>query len=209
MEEDMRNFITKFNTVNNGLAAKFSNNINPKTVSWFTDGSCHGNGRKSSSGGYASICVSGNSKNIVFYSKVDDRSIKATNIRAEGLAILSVLEYSLSNIKSSQWDNTIIYTDSEFWVKMIYNYMPKWSESGLDFNKKANPDLTKKIYNIYNQINLTKSIELKHVYAHNKDKSANSSNPFKRFCHDNNELADDLANLARELPDYNCRSEML
>lgn len=184
----------------------FSKGISPKTISWFTDGSCHGNGKKSSSGGFAAISVSGYRQNAFIYGKVDDRLIKATNIRAEGTAILLILENLLEIIDNKSWDKSVIYSDSEFWIKMIYNYMPKWKSD--TFDQKANPDMTKQIWRLWNRINVDKHIEIIHVYAHNKDNSAGSADPYKRFCHNNNEIADDLANLARELPDYRIRKEM-
>lgn len=175
--------------------------IDSQVISWFTDGSCSNNGKTKALGGFAAICVSGHKKNTIIYGKVDDRTIKATNIRAEGTAILSVLKDLLT---TDNWNEAVIYSDSEFWIKMIYDYMPKWKPQ--DFDKKANPDLTKKIYNLYNKI---ESVEFKHVYAHNKDKSATSTDPFKRFCHDNNELVDILANIAKDLPDYDIKKIVL
>jgi ribonuclease HI len=175
--------------------------IDSQVISWFTDGSCSNNGKKKALGGFAAICVSGNKKNTIIYGRVDDRTIKATNIRAEGMAILSVLE---DLIITDNWNEAVIYSDSEFWIKMIYDYMPKWKPQ--DFDQKANPDLTKKIYNLYNRI---KRVEFKHVYAHNKDKSATSTDPFKRFCHDNNELVDNLANIAKDLPGYDVKKIVL
>lgn len=181
------------------LANKFSTGIDNNTISWFTDGSCHNNGKKDSYGGFAAICVSGCIHERLIYGKVNDRSIRATNIRAEGTAIIEVLKY-LENHSNSGWDRAVIYTDSEFWIKMIYSYMPKWDKGA--FDKKANPDMTKLIWALYNSLNKKKVIDFIHVYAHNKDNSANSSDPYKRFCHDNNALADELANTARDLSHY-------
>lgn len=203
-------YVIRFNRINstssslNGITNMYVKTIPAKTILWFTDGSCTKNGKKNSSGGFAALCVLGYKGSLLIYGKVDDSKIKATNIRAEGIAILHILDLLQDEIKSTNWNTAIIYSDSEFWIKMIYNYMPKWKMDA--FDKKANPDLTKKIWHMWNAIlSSGKSIEIIHVFAHNKDNGATSTVPFKRFCHDNNELVDELANEGRELPDYRIR----
>jgi ribonuclease HI len=199
--QKITNIQNKLITVN--MNNTYSKCINTRTLSWFTDGSCHGNGKKQSIGGYAAICVSGYKQNMIIYGRVDDRINKATNIRAEGTAIIKVLENLLDDFNNSgdKWDNSIIYSDSEFWIKMIYEYMPKWKP--VAFEQKANPDMTKRIWGLWHMVSNKKGIEIKHVYAHNKDNSANSNDTYKRFCHDNNEIVDYMANIGRESGNYN------
>ena len=60
----------KLRTIN--INNTFSRSIDLKTLSWFTDGSCHNNGKKSSTGGFAAICVSGYKQNSLIYGKVDN-----------------------------------------------------------------------------------------------------------------------------------------
>ena len=207
MEDDntiMQNFVKKFKSVNTNNPYIINQKINKnglknglKTAIWFTDGSCTGNGKKSANGGYAAVCVNGHQKGLLLFGKVNT-DIKATNIRAECYAILTVLENMLQDTDLT-WNHGIIYSDSEFWIKMVYDYMPKWKAANFDL--KANPDLTKKLWKIWQQLHKTdKMVEIVHVFAHNKDKSATSTDPFKRFCHDNNQLADELADIARNLP---------
>ena len=184
----------------------FALNISSKTLSWFTDGSCLNNGKKNSTGGYAAICVSGYKKNTLIYGKVDNSEYKTTNIRAEGIAIMNILNILLKEIESD-WNKSIIYSDSEFWIKMFYNYMPAWKAN--KFSMMANSDLTVKMWDLWNKLNKVKKIEFVHVYAHNKKKDATSSDPFKRFCHDYNALVDELAGIARELPDTEIHIETL
>lgn len=204
---EMRNLISMYRFIN---YEKYKSNkfFNRDEVIWFTDGSCTKNGKKSSAGGYAAICVDGFKKGLILYGKVNDTEIKATNIRAEGLAIQNVFDNLLKNRNNTTWKNATIYTDSEFWVKMIYNYMPKWS--GAAFDSKANPDLTKKIWTSYRELNSGgKSVKLQHIYAHNKDNSAYDEDIFKRYCHDNNNIVDMLANIAREMPSYRLYEEYI
>jgi ribonuclease HI len=198
-------FVYKLNIANTN---EFAVSINPKTLSFFTDGSCSGNGKKTSVGAFSAICVSGYKKNTLVYAKVNDLKIKATNIRAEGSAIITVLKILLRDIECDKWNHCIIYSDSEFWIKMIYNYMPKWST--FNFAVKANPDMTTTVWNLWTKLQMyDKKIEMVHVYAHNKDNSATSPDPFKRFCHDNNYIADELASIAREMPDYEIIEEKI
>lgn len=205
--QDMNKFINKFKAVNFGRYHK-TYTIDEKIVVFFTDGSCTGNGKNSSEGGYAAIGVNGFKKGLLLYGKVDGSKIKATNIRAEGIAIQSVFENLLKNTKSSEWDQAVIYSDSEFWIKMLYIYMPKWKAT--NFDVKANPDLTKKIWKLWQDLQKTnKTVAIKHVYAHGKNGGATSESVFERFTHDNNDLADMLAGIARELPDYKLREDMI
>ncbi len=195
---DIKKIIKSIKSLN--INNDFYKKIDAKTLAWFTDGSCQNNGHKNSNGGYAAICVSKNKQGTVIYGKVDDTIVKATNIRAEGTAILNVFKYSIKHIKESEWNKICIYTDSKFWVSMIYDYMPNWDDG--NFDKKANPDLTKEIWKSFNTIKKNKDIEIIHVYAHNKDNSANSANPYKQFCNYNNDLADKLANISSTLDNY-------
>jgi len=179
---------------------EFIKTIPVQTLSFFTDGSCTSNGNKTAIGGFAIICVSGYLHNTLMYGKVDTSAIHATNIRAEGIAILHVLQLLLHEINKKKWNKCIIYTDSEFWLKMLYDYMPAWPAA--HFKLKANPDLTIVMWDVWTQLNATnKVIQIVHVYAHNKDNRANSTDPYKKFTYECNALADELAGTARELTD--------
>lgn len=186
---------------------EFAVSVDPKTVSFFTDGSCIDNGKKNAVGGFAVIGVTGYMRNIIILGKVDNTRTRATNIRAEALAILKVLELLVRDIELPLWNKCMIYTDSEFWQKMLYEYMPRWNKS--KFKSMSNSDITIPMWNLWNTILENKSIEVVHVYAHNKDNSAKSRDPFKRFSFENNDLADELAGIARDLPDFNVVEEIV
>lgn len=84
--------------------------------------------------------------------------------------------------------------------------MPRWNTD--KFKTMKNSDLSDSIWNLWTQlVNSNKSVKIIHVYAHNKDNSANSKNPFKLFCHFYNTLADELAKIAKDLPDYEVRND--
>ena len=149
----------------------------------FTDGSCRGNGSKTAIGGYAAIFVEGPWKGKQICSQLKN----TTNIRAEGTAIIKVFEELIANV--NEWDYCELYTDSDFWIKMIYNYMPKWSVN--QFKSKANPDLTINMWELWNKI--SDRVKLIWVPAHNKKNTENSNDPFKRFCYIHNNEVDKLA----------------
>lgn len=161
----------------------------------FTDGSCTKNGKKDAKAGYSVVFVLGPWKNKLILKSLNKGSkYPDSNIRAEGFAILCVLQKLKKNNK---WVNCFIYTDSEFWKKMIEEYMPKWSDN--DFCIKKNPDLTKKIWKLWNHISSDKkTIKIVFVRAHNKNGWKDSIEPYKKFCYDNNKVADSLANIARD-----------
>lgn len=187
---------------------EFTKSISHKTISIFTDGSCTSNGNRTAIGGYAIVYVSGYLQNSIIYGKVNTSLTHATNIRAEGTAILVALQKLLSKVTSKKWNKCIIYTDSEFWLKMLYDYMPKWPAA--HFKLKANPDITIAMWDLWTQLSATnKTLEIVHVYAHNKDNRANSTDPYKKFTYECNALADELAGIARELTDYELVQEKL
>jgi ribonuclease HI len=171
--------------------------VSDNTSIWFTDGSCTGNGTFNSVGGYASVCVGGPYIGTIIMAKIDNKIAKATNIRAEGLAIIKTLDHISNNTDT----NTIIYSDSKFWINMIYDYMPNWSDS--KFDTKANPDLTREINSKWKSLKSAgKSVTITHVYAHNKSSGKDSLDPFKHFCYTYNDIVDNLAEYARSLDGY-------
>jgi ribonuclease HI len=198
MEIEMQRFNNSFKVINYSLNKQCI--FDSKDIIWFTDGSCTGNGKAYSEGGFAAICTNGPTIGNIIYKRMENAN-RPTNIRAEGFAIQAVFEKLILDSKLTTWNTATIYSDSELWIKMIYNYMPKWKSA--TFETKANPDITKKMWEYWMHLKKTnKKVELVHVAAHNKDNSATSKDPFKRYCHDNNKLADELANIARTLPDY-------
>jgi uracil-DNA glycosylase len=149
-----------------------------KTIKIFTDGSSL-NGDI----GSASLFVSGPLASRAILSRA-----KGTNIRAEGIAILNALEKVLEDDEKTDIQ---IYTDSEFWIKMIDVYMPNWSKE--KFSRQANSDLTRALHDTARQIRENRSLELIHVPSHGK-KNVAQLRPFE---YKNNSIVDELANRAR------------
>ena len=164
----------------------------------FTDGSAssktnNGGNKKDATckGGYAVVFIGQIQGNLL--GSLETSQVFASNIRAEGQAIISALEKCHQELTLS----TLIelYTDSEFWIKMINVYMPKWSDS--NFDQKANPDMTRVLWSLWKQINNTHKVKLIHIYSHNKSGLKNLANMNDQFNYSQNELADKLATEAR------------
>ncbi len=132
-------------------------------ITYHTDGSCEPN---PGTGGYAVI------KNMK--PAILGGAASTTNIRMEGEAIIAAL-------KDAAGEACEIYTDSEFWVKVITIWSLPWEKNG--WKKKngeiKNLDLVQEVCSLYR----ASKAKLIWVRGHNG--------------HDGNELADEWANKAR------------
>ena len=134
---------------------------------YHTDGSASPN---PGPGGYAVIL---NQKPVVIGGEPSGK--ETTNIRMEGLALISAL-------KDAGDEHCEIYTDSEFWINVITKWSIGWEKNG--WKKKGgeikNLDIVKEVVPLHRESNCT----LVWVRGHNDDPG--------------NELADEWANKARE-----------
>lgn len=180
--------------------AKSILNICDKHTIAFTDGSCYpNNSSKDSVGGYAVLFTSGELNDTYIYGNLDTTHNNATNIRAEGYAILRVLEVVYE--KRFKYPLTII-TDCEFWIKMIEIYMPKWDSA--KFKEKNNTDLTTKIWKAYNKLKRI-TVKFIHVKSHNKSGWRDyEEGTYERYCYDQNDYVDKLCTAARINLDRGC-----
>jgi ribonuclease HI len=133
---------------------------------YYTDGSCEPNPGK---GGFSVI------KNMKPYILGGEEGKgETTNIRMEGLAIIAAL-------KDSAGKPCQIYSDSEFWIKVITIWSLPWEKN--NWRKKGgeikNLDIVKEICPLYR----ASQADLIWVRGHNEDPG--------------NELADHWANQAR------------
>jgi uracil-DNA glycosylase len=162
----------------------------PMTIQAFTDGSCENNGSEEAIGGFAAIFVGGALKGKKLRGKI---ATNASNIRAEGKAIICVLE-RLKKIEIDVWTKAQIFSDSQFWINMLLKFMPKWTSE--KFEKQKNPDITKKLWKLWNSFP-SHVLEIIYVPAHNKLNWENSADEYERWCYTNNDAVDKLANRAR------------
>lgn len=155
----------------------------------YTDGACAGNGSSIAVAGY-SIYFKDEKK--VIYARVPIANVGGqvtypSNQRAEGIAILEALKYS----KDHGIGNMLIVTDSQFWIDMIYKYMPSWNKKNIDFKEKKNSDITTELYNL-----ITPDIQIIHVPSHGKGHNV----PIEHI--EGNDIADKYAVKARYLNHY-------
>ena len=132
-------------------------------IVYYTDGSCSPN---PGPGGFSVI------RDMKPHILGSDK--ESTNIRMEGRAIIAAL-------KDADGKTCQIFTDSEFWIKVITIWSIAWEKNG--WKKKGgeikNLDLVKEVCPLYKE----SQAELVWVRGHNEDPG--------------NELADEWANKAR------------
>ena len=103
------------------------------------------------------------------------RDKDTTNIRMEGLAMIAAIKYA-------DGEPCEIHSDSEFWINVLTKWAAAWEKNG--WKKKTgeikNLDLVQELYSLYSN----NPVELVWVRGH--------------VGTENNELADEWANKARE-----------
>ena len=134
--------------------------FNPVNTSWYTDGSCKGNGRVGARGAWGLVCREGPSfgkswggalpKIEPIMSEGVMFDAKPTNIRGEGRALVNAFQQI---INAGLEGTHKIGTDSELWIKMMEEYMPNWIAKGTPetFETKKNSDLCRQIYTLSKQ----------------------------------------------------------
>ena len=134
----------------------------------WTDGSASPN---PGPGGFAVIEVNGSEARPVVLGREDP----STNIRMEGLALISAIEYAGE-------EGCEIHSDSEFWINVLTKWVPSWEARGWKKSKGEiqNLDIVQKLYELYT----THPVKLVWVRGHVGTKY--------------NEMADEWANKARE-----------
>jgi ribonuclease HI len=168
----------------------------------FTDGSCNPNNKSiKSRAGYAACFVSGPCTDIAIYGNLDMSSFYASNIRAEGMAIIRALEYIYEQTKNQdslkeKWLKITVITDCEFWINMVEKYMPNWDKD--KFKEKSNPDMTKRLWLIYKTLDRLGGVKFMHVKSHNKEGWRDyADGTFEKYCYEQNDYADQLCGFAR------------
>jgi uracil-DNA glycosylase len=160
----------------------------------FTDGSSWPNNKSAKSrGGFATLFVSGEYKDVGVMGNLKINKHFASNIRAEGDAIYIALKMIY---KSDKWQSAYIITDSKFWVDMIYKFMPSWDNNA--FRKKSNPDMTKKIWKLWEKVSQQGDANIIHMYAHNRKGWASfPADSAEKICYDYNDIVDKRCGQAR------------
>ena len=167
----------------------------------FTDGSAINNGKKNIKGGIG-VFFPGDQTNISincnkYITEHPEYEIKtATNNVAELLAILLAIEVLLPIVKqyeASQWPPIVIYSDSEYSIKSVTQWVHAWKAAG--WKKKHNKtsaiknlEIIKKIFN-YCQ---TYRIKFVHINSHMPEPYPKNTTNWLLWY--GNDMADKLAN---------------
>jgi ribonuclease HI len=169
--------------------------IDPMKHAAFTDGGAHPNNKSDKSiAGYASTFVSGPLNDTRIYGNLCNKEHNASNIRAEGMAIVRTLE--LVNKSKEPWDEFDIITDCKFWVDMLERYMPKWSST--KFKSQSNPDLTMRLWRVWNSIGKKGTVRILHMNSHGKSGwNKYPEGSYEKYCYEQNDYVDKLCNYAR------------
>lgn len=146
----------------------------------YTDGSCKGNGKANSSGGYGVIILDDNENYLTSYSHSE---LTTTNNIQEIKAILySFLNFGklIDNAKQGfNSDIPIVYSDSAYCVNTFNTWMFNWARNGWLKSNKKPPENLELIKSYYDWWQKGYRIELRKVKGHNGNKW--------------NEIADQLA----------------
>ncbi len=140
-----------------------------ENIEVFTDGSCIGNGRKNSRGGLAVVFPKHREHDLA----EPLTGTKATNNRAELLAIVRALQIVQSDIDPSGSKSVTIKTDSMLCVRTVTDWMRQWKQRGW---KKADNQIPKNldILKVLDALLTTRTVYLRHVAAHSGRKDHDS-----------------------------------
>ena len=141
---------------------------------FYTDGSCLGNGKENSRGGFGIVEVSNDGKLISCYSKFQEDT---TNNQEELKAIIRVM--ALHGKPNNNWEVPVVYSDSSYCVNTFNEWMFSWANRGWKKSDKKEPENLEWIKLYYNLYTDGYRIDLRKVKGHNGDRW--------------NELADKLA----------------
>jgi ribonuclease HI len=171
----------------------------------FTDGSCNPNKKcPEAVGGYAALVLCRESK--IIYGRLDTSVHYATNIRAEGFAIVKALEY-VKTLDLTSWNNLYLIGDCEMWCNMLNHYMKVWTDE--QFKTGANPDITRNMWALWQELSvfapngevlLQRNNTVIHMKSHNKSGWKNyDKDSYENLLFGFNELVDEYAKEGRAL----------
>ena len=143
-------------------------------MTFYTDGSCVGNGKANATGGYGVVGVENDSVQFARAKRCEG----TTNNREELKAILYVmLNYG---VKCDDWGQPpVVYSDSAYCVNTFNEWMFNWAEKGWIKSNKQVPENLDLIQTYYEWYKRGYRIDLRKIKGH--------------AGHEWNELADQLA----------------
>jgi ribonuclease HI len=128
----------------------------------YIDGACDRNGQVGNSGGHGYVVV----KNDEIVEELVEYEDNTTNNRQELMAALSAIRWVVSN----QISDYVIYSDSQYAVNSITNWIHSWKKNGWVTSNKT-PVLNKDILLlILEEIAWLKTVNMKWIKGHDGNK---------------------------------------
>ena len=131
-------------------------------IIYYVDGSCRGNGNENSQGGYGVVGIQ-NDKITFAYSK---QSNNTTNNREELKAILYVM-LTKGNVNENFDKPPIVYSDSNYCVQTLNNWMFNWANNNWIKSDKKIPENLDLIQTYYEYFQKGFRIDLRKIKGHN------------------------------------------
>ena len=137
----------------------------------FVDGSCQGNGKANSKGGYGVVVCDDNGKLIDAYGHWETNT--TNNIQEIKAILWALIHYGKDK------EIPIVYSDSSYCVSTFNEWMYGWARHGWLKSDQRPPENLELIQTYYNLLQEGYKIDLRKIRGHNG--------------HEGNELADALA----------------
>lgn len=132
-------------------------------MTFYTDGSCLGNGKANASGGYGVVGVNDNDEVVFVRAK---RSEGTTNNREELRAILYVMLNYGEQTNDSWSQPPVVYSDSAYCVNTLTSWMFNWQKNGWRKSDKKIPENLDLIAGYYDLYHLGYRIDLRKIAGH-------------------------------------------
>ena len=126
----------------------------------YTDGACQGNGSKNSKGGFGVVVLDNDENLLYYYNKLCENT---TNNKEELKAIL----YAMLNYGTKNYNNIpIVYSDSNYCVQTLTNWMFGWANRGWLKSDNKTPENLELIQAFYDYWQKGYRIDLRKVKGH-------------------------------------------
>lgn len=188
--------VNTVNTVNTDVNTVNTISTQKHHIWLFTDGGSRKNGKADcvASWGFV-IIVNGNTvaaeKGLVENKAIDGQKYQASNNRGELTAVLNGLNWIVEHELNQSADQLTIVSDSEYTIKSITVWYPKWKAENKLFERK-NIDLIEKIVVAKDKLSGAVKVNVRHEYSH----TAEPTEPFAKFLWSGNDMADKLCQAA-------------
>lgn len=164
------------------------NEVGPREIVVFTDGSTINNGSKNAKGGVGVFFADNDSRNISKSIVNSNGNGKVTNNICELIGVILAIEKIVETEPTMSKLRIVVMTDSEYIVKSVLKYSINWRKNGYK-NKQGKPIknivLMKKVIELVEKYN----VKLHHCLAHRTE----PKDPYKRKIWYGNKIADLLA----------------